>query len=788
MKKSILALLLLPIISLAAPQGIKTPIPNGYLQQGALDFQNFKGINVSPGTNPNDIATFGQIPTIPAPPSGSNPSAQVGTSVINGSSLSFMRSDAAPAINQALTPIWTGQHIFKYDGIGTAQNDARGILIENTTSALASDQYSPEIRLRVNTYALNSNTSIPVDFRQYISTNSGSDFTGNGGGSWVIESSINGASYVRRMAIFSGGGVSIDTSDLGNEGGPGFGVLNVGSGFQINGSATLHHYLRGNSGTYVDSAILLSDLPTITGGSNTQLQYNNNGLFGGVSGTTYDGSGMTFDLPVVNSYNGSSGVAVVRVSGIPFSGTGSTSWPALYINSSNASPTSTLNTSGTSFGINAHAGIGNLVDLMVDGVSKLSISPTGSITTPSITGSAASLSISGQTGLLSFTGLLSNNKVKTVSNASDTILELSASYAPTGMWTSMPLTTPKITTGINDANGNSMLAFTATASAVDGFTFTNAATANPATVTMAATGSDSNIKLALNAKGTSPVTITSGNTGASDALTITSTGATGPRISLVGTDRSVSWGPGNGSEINVIGSFRTNASNSYLQLDNSNSTTVYGRLQADGTSTAGVLQLNNGTQGQWIPLKLGVRDSVTTTVTNGLTIGHQSTGTPAAGLGSGILFNIDSSTTADQNAARIAALWTDATHATRTADMVGYTVNSAAALTETWRSKANGDYTVTGNLIAATAGKGLQVKGGSNAKIGTGTLTAGTATISTTAVTANSRIFVTDTNTGSLVNVGSLVVSAKNAGTSFVVTSTNALDVSTFDWMIVEQN
>jgi hypothetical protein len=120
--------------------------------------------------------------------------------------------------------------------------------------------------------------------------------------------------------------------------------------------------------------------------------------------------------------------------------------------------------------------------------------------------------------------------------------------------------------------------------------------------------------------------------------------------------------------------------------------------------------------------------------------------------------------------------------------MVGYTVNSAAALTETWRSKANGDYTVTGNLIAATAGKGLQVKGGSNAKIGTGTLTAGTATISTTAVTANSRIFVTDTNTGSLVNVGSLVVSAKNAGTSFVVTSTNALDVSTFDWMIVEQN
>lgn len=101
---------------------------------------------------------------------------------------------------------------------------------------------------------------------------------------------------------------------------------------------------------------------------------------------------------------------------------------------------------------------------------------------------------------------------------------------------------------------------------------------------------------------------------------------------------------------------------------------------------------------------------------------------------------------------------------------------------------AAGDSAFGGNIIATTVGKGLQVKGGTNAKIGSGTLTAGTVTITTTAVTANSRIFVTDTSTGSLVNVGSLVVSTKTAGSGFVVTSTNALDASTFDWMIVEQN
>ena len=63
------------------------------------------------------------------------------------------------------------------------------------------------------------------------------------------------------------------------------------------------------------------------------------------------------------------------------------------------------------------------------------------------------------------------------------------------------LTTPKITT-INDANGNAFIASSATASAVDGITVTTAATANPATVTLASSGSDSNVNLTLNAKGT----------------------------------------------------------------------------------------------------------------------------------------------------------------------------------------------------------------------------------------------------------------------------------------------
>jgi hypothetical protein len=44
--------------------------------------------------------------------SGANPTAKVGTSVVNGSASTFMRSDAAPPIDLAITPTWTGAHTF----------------------------------------------------------------------------------------------------------------------------------------------------------------------------------------------------------------------------------------------------------------------------------------------------------------------------------------------------------------------------------------------------------------------------------------------------------------------------------------------------------------------------------------------------------------------------------------------------------------------------------------------------------------------------------------------------
>lgn len=65
---------------------------------------------------------------------------------------------------------------------------------------------------------------------------------------------------------------------------------------------------------------------------------------------------------------------------------------------------------------------------------------------------------------------------------------------------------------------------------------------------------------------------------------------------------------------------------------------------------------------------------------------------------------------------------------------------------------------------------------------GTGHLSSGTATVPCTSVTANSNIQVTPTSTG--VNAGVPAVTAKTAGTSFTVTSSNASDANTFAWTI----
>ena len=114
-------------------------------------------------------------------------------------------------------------------------------------------------------------------------------------------------------------------------------------------------------------------------------------------------------------------------------------------------------------------------------------------------------------------------------------------------------------------------------------------------------------------------------------------------------------------------------------------------------------------------------------------------------------------------------------------------------------SKANSGGTLltrfevnTGSVSLPQAGTALKIKQGDNSTCGTGTLVAGTLTISNTLVTADCVILLTRQGVNASTALGELAVTAKTSGTSFVVTSlqsggtTQTGDLSTFCWMIIQ--
>lgn len=91
----------------------------------------------------------------------------------------------------------------------------------------------------------------------------------------------------------------------------------------------------------------------------------------------------------------------------------------------------------------------------------------------------------------------------------------------------------------------------------------------------------------------------------------------------------------------------------------------------------------------------------------------------------------------------------------------------------------------TCDLAVHTAGRGLRVAEGSNAKQGlTAAMAGGTLLVANTAITANSRLLLTRQAGGT--NAGAVFESARVAGTSFTVTSTNAADTGQVAFEIFE--
>lgn len=112
---------------------------------------------------------------------------------------------------------------------------------------------------------------------------------------------------------------------------------------------------------------------------------------------------------------------------------------------------------------------------------------------------------------------------------------------------------------------------------------------------------------------------------------------------------------------------------------------------------------------------------------------------------------------------------------------------SAGVYTKGITGGTSGDIDINdANVSIVTAGKGLKIKEGSNAKMGVATLSGGTVVVSNTSITASTRIFLTVQSLGTVAVPMAVSVTARTASTSFTITSADVTDTSTVAWMLIE--
>lgn len=95
----------------------------------------------------------------------------------------------------------------------------------------------------------------------------------------------------------------------------------------------------------------------------------------------------------------------------------------------------------------------------------------------------------------------------------------------------------------------------------------------------------------------------------------------------------------------------------------------------------------------------------------------------------------------------------------------------------------NNTLTTLGSGDITISHGGLKISENLNPKMGIATLSSGTATVTTPAITTVSRVFLTAQDNNS---TGSLRVSARTAGASFTITSSNSGDSGDVAYLIVE--
>lgn len=282
-----------------------------------------------------------------------------------------------------------------------------------------------------------------------------------------------------------------------------------------NSRPTLTALSNADDGTIVDlwadptTHRLLVDLAAGAGTVTMVSVVSANGFYGTVADDTTTPA-ITLNTPITGIIKGTGTAMTAAVEGTDY----------VTASSTNTFTNKTYDTAGTgnSFSINGTA----ISAVTGTGAVVLATSPT--LVTPAL-GAATATSINGLT-ITSSTGTLTITNGKTISftqtltlsgtdstvmtfpSTSATIARTDAGQTFTGV---NVFTSPKIITDISDTNGNEIIKFTATGSAVNEVTITNAATGTTGPL-ISATG-ESNVDLRLAAAGTGKIHDTTGRYG-----------------------------------------------------------------------------------------------------------------------------------------------------------------------------------------------------------------------------------------------------------------------------------
>lgn len=345
----------------------------------------------------------------PAPSAGAtyaNPTATSGLTVVNGSATTGMRSDAATPISQAIAPTWTAQHIFSVNSAASASS----VLLSGSayTSGSGSTAWPQLLIQPSGTTSSNWNTGGTLfgtdavsgyggylaDFQIAGTSKLNIDSTGKittGGQIIAYAGQANPQAWMTQSGFQTIALGNYEWSSTASATGSGdtnlsrdaAGVVDVGTGAQGSKAGTLQ--------AAVVKAVTSLDLV----GSSTGYTLLESGLSGSSNNTltlpttasdTLAGLGtaQTFTAAQVMSAAGAASTPGLFVTGAHYSGgSGTTTFPQLYVRDSTATAGTSWSTSGTGLGVNEHTGIGNLVDFQVDGVSKFKVDTNGTVTTTS---------------------------------------------------------------------------------------------------------------------------------------------------------------------------------------------------------------------------------------------------------------------------------------------------------------------------------------------------------------------------------------------------------------------